>query len=220
MRKCAYICIQVYTILFIMRTVEKASERAMNWIKQKGGVVRSKEAISSGIYARTLTNLVRSKRLELVARGVYRLKSMQSQSNPDLVTTALSIRSGVICLISSLSFHRLTTQIPHEVSIALPEKSRTPRLSYPPIKVYRFRGKAYEEGIEKHNVDGVMVKIYNPEKTLADCFKFRNKIGLDVFLEALKKYRSLQRINTERLLKYARICRVEKQIRPYLEAII
>lgn len=92
-------------------------------------------------------------------------------------------------------------------------------MSYPPIKVHRFRGKAYEEGIDKQKIDGVVVKIYNAEKTLADCFKFRNKIGMDVFLEALKMYRSRKRINTEVIIKYARICRVEKQMSPYLEAI-
>jgi len=126
----------------------------------------------------------------------------------------------VICLISALSFHQLTTQIPHEVSFALPEKSRAPRLSYPPIKVHRFRGKAYQEGIEKHKIDGVVVKIYSSEKTLADCFKFRNKIGLDVFLEAIKMYRSRKRINVGVMINYARICRVEKQMRPYLEAVV
>jgi predicted transcriptional regulator of viral defense system len=193
--------------------------RAIKWARRQG-VFRNKAAKKAGIYSRTLTSLTEGGKLERLSRGSYRFKSNDQLSDPDLVTVALAVPNAVICLVSALSFHRLTTQIPHEVSFALPEKSRSPRLSYPLIKVHRFRGKAYEEGIETHKIDNVMVKIYNPEKTLADIFKFRNKIGLDIFLEALKMYRSRKRINTALMLKYARICRVEKQIRPYLEAVV
>jgi predicted transcriptional regulator of viral defense system len=140
-------------------------------------------------------------------------------SNPDLVTVAVSVPKAVICLISALSFHRLTTQIPHKVYIALPELTRSPRQDYPPLAIHRFRGKAFDEGIENHLIDGVNVKIYSPEKTLADCFKFRNKIGMDVVLEALKFYRSQKKFDIKAIMKYAKICRVEKQMRPYLEAM-
>lgn len=193
--------------------------RAIKWAKRQG-IFRNKAAKKAGIYSRTLTSLTEGGKLERLSRGSYRFKSNDQLSDPDLVTVALAVPNSVICLVSALSFHRLTTQIPHEVSFALREKSRSPRLSYPLIKVHRFRGKAYEEGIETHKMDNITVKIYNPEKTLADVFKFRNKIGLDIFLEALKMYRSRKRINTALMLKYARICRVEKQIRPYLEAVV
>ena len=203
-----------------MKLAKTASKRALEWSQHRGSFIRAKDAAAAGIHSRTLAKLKGEGKLEQLSRGTYRLKSQKTLSNPDLVIVAISAQNAVICLISALSFHRLTTQIPHEVSIAIREKSRSPRLSYPPLKVHRFRGKAYDEGIEKHRIDGVTVEIYNPEKTLADCFKFRNKIGLDVFLEALKMYRSRKRIHTEAMLKYARICRVEKQMRPYLEAIV
>lgn len=197
-----------------------ASKRALEWSKQQGGIIRTKDALAAGIHTRTIAELKNEGTFEVLSRGTYKIKSTKTLSEPDLITVALAVPNAVICLVSALSFHRLTTQIPHEVSFALPEKSRSPRLSYPLIKVHRFRGKAYEEGIETHKFDNVSVKIYNPEKTLADVFKFRNKIGLDIFLEALKMYRSRKGINTALMLKYARICRVEKQIRPYLEATI
>ena len=203
-----------------MKTTANATKRALDWSRNKGGFIRSKDATAAGIHTRTIAKLKKEGKLELLSRGTYRVKSEKTLSDPDLITVALAVPNAVICLVSALSFHRLTTQIPHEVSFALPEKSRSPRLSYPLIKVHRFRGKAYEDGIETHKIDNVHVKIYNPEKTLADIFKFRNKIGLDIFLEALKMYRSRKRINTALMLKYARICRVEKQIRPYLEAVV
>jgi len=202
-----------------MRTKISASKRAMKWIIQQGGMVRSKDAIAAGVYARTLTQLERKGKLEKIARGIYRLNSNKRISNPDLVTVALRIPKGVICLISALAFHKLTTQIPHKVYLALPELTRSPKLEYPPVVVHRFRGKAFEEGIDEILIDGVAVKIYNPEKTLADCFKFRNKIGMDVVLEALKFYRSRKKFDIIAIMKYAKICRVEKQMKPYIEAI-
>lgn len=202
-----------------MRTSISAFKRALQWITQQGGIVRSKDAIASGIYARTLTQLRKEGKLEQISRGIYRLATKNSISNPDLVTVAVSVPKGVICLISALSFHKLTTQIPHQVYVALPELTRSPKQGYPPLAIHRFRGKAFEEGIEKHFIDGVNVKIYNPEKTLADCFKFRNKIGMDVVLEALKFYRSRKKFDIKAIMKYAKICRVEKQMKPYLEAM-
>lgn len=202
-----------------MRTEISASKRAMTWIIQQGGVVRSKDAIAAGVYARTLTQLEKQGKLEKLARGIYRVNRSKRISNPDLVTVALRIPKGVVCLISALAFHKLTTQIPHKVYLALPELTRSPKLEYPPVAVHRFRGKAYKEGIDEFNIDGVTVKIYNPEKTLADCFKFRNKIGMEVVLEALKFYRSRKRFDINAIMKYAKICRVEKQMKPYIESI-
>ena len=126
----------------------------------------------------------------------------------------------MICLISALAFHELTTQIPHEVHLALPRGAEEPRLNHPPIKTYRFTGQAFTEGVEVQKIDGVSLRIYNPEKTLADCFKFRNQLGLDTVLEAVRFYRERRSIRVDDLMHYAGICRVKKILRPYIEAIL
>ena len=158
--------------------------------------------------------------IELVSRGIYRLAELPPISNPDLVTVSLRFPNAVICLISALAYHDITTQIPHEVSVAIPSNSRMPSLDYPPIRAHKFSHEAYKSGIDEYQIDEVTVRIYCPEKTLADCFKFRNKIGMDVVLEALKLYKTRRKFNIDDLLRYARICRVEKVMRPYLEATL
>ena len=158
--------------------------------------------------------------LEVVSRGVYRLAGSEPLGNPDLVTVATRVQGGVICLISALAFHEITTQIPHEVHVALQRGSEGPRLDYPPIRIYRFTGQAFTAGVEIDELDGISVRIYSLEKTLADCFKFRNKIGLDTAVEAVRFYRERRSVNVDALMHYAAICRVEKVIRPYLEAIL
>lgn len=137
-----------------------------------------------------------------------------------MVTVATRVQGGVICLISALAFHELTTQIPHEIHVALQRGAEIPRLDYPPIKLYWVSDKAYSAGAETHELDGVSVRIYSPEKTLADCFKFRNKIGLDTAVEAVRFYRERRTVNVDALMRYAGICRVEKVMRPYLEVIL
>jgi len=158
--------------------------------------------------------------LEAVSRGVYRLADSEPLGNPDLVTVASRVQGGVICLISALAFHELTTQIPHEVHVALLRGAEMPRLDYPPIKLYWVSNRAYSAGIETHELDGVSVRIYSPEKTLADCFKFRNKVGLDTALEAVRFYRERRNVKVDALMRYAELCRVEKVMRPYLEALL
>ncbi len=159
-------------------------------------------------------------KLERISRGVYRLAGSPPLGNPDLVTVAKRIPNGVICLISALAFYELTTQIPHEVHIALPPGAEEPRLDFPPIRTFRFGGKSFTEGIEAHWLDGVSVRVYSPEKTLADCFKFRNRIGMDTVIEALRFYRERRNVKVDELLHFAKICRVAKVMRPYLEAIL
>jgi predicted transcriptional regulator of viral defense system len=158
--------------------------------------------------------------LEVVSRGVHRLADSPPLGNPDLVTVAIRVPAGVICLISALAFHELTTQIPHQMHVALPRGSEEPRLPYPPIRTYRFSGRAFTEGVETHEIDGASVRIYSQEKTLADCFKFRNKVGLDTALEALRLYRERRSVRVDDLMYYATICRVDKIMRPYLEALL
>jgi len=183
-------------------------------------MVRSSEALRVGIHSRTLCQLREEGILEQVSRGIYHLANQATISNPDLVTVAMRIPKAVVCLISALAFHELTTQIPHAVYIALKKGAEPPRLEYPPISVHRFSAVSLNAGIEQHLLDGVKVRIYSPEKTLADVFKFRNKIGMDVVIEALNLYKTRKAFNLGELLKYAGICRIEKVMRPYLEAMI
>jgi len=129
------------------------------------------------------------------------------------------VPGAVICLISALAFHELTTQVPHAVDIALNKGDEPPRLDYPPLRLYWFSGPAYSEGVDTHVIDGTPVRIYSPEKTIADCFKLRRRVGLDVALEALKAYCQRPGFDPDTLLHYARICRVESVIKPYLEVL-
>jgi predicted transcriptional regulator of viral defense system len=195
-------------------------DRAVGIFKKHGGILRTAQAIRAGIHPGTLYVMRDSGALEVVSRGVYRLANSPPLGNPDLVTVAARVPGGVICLISALAFHELTTQIPHEVHVALPRGAEEPRLDHPPIKTYRFTGEAFTEGVEAHELDGVSVRIYSPEKTLADCFKFRNQVGLDTVVEAVRFYRERRSIKVDNLMRYAGICRVKKIIRPYLEAIL
>lgn len=195
-------------------------DKAIEIFRKYGGMLRTTQALRKGIHPSTLYALRDSGTLEMITRGVYRLADSEPLGNPDLVTVATRISGGVICLISALSFHGITTQIPHEVHVALPRGAEQPRLDYPPIMTYRFTGKAFTEGVVVHKIDGVDVRIYSPEKTLADCFKFRNKIGLDTVVEAIRFYRERRDIKVDELMHYASICRVQKIIRPYLEAIL
>lgn len=188
--------------------------------RQHGGQMRMSEALAQGI-SRTMLYSLRDKGIiEQVTRGVYRLAELPPMGNPDLVTVSLRFPNAVICLISALAFHGLTTQIPHEVSVAVPRNSRMPSLDFPPVNAHKFSEAAFKSGIEDHQVDGVMVRIYSAEKTLVDCFKFRNKIGMDVVLEALKLYKARKKFNLAKVLEYAKICRVEKVMKPYLEALL
>jgi predicted transcriptional regulator of viral defense system len=188
--------------------------------RRNGGQLRMSEAIAHGITRYMLYTLRDKRIIEQVSRGVYRLKELPPISNPDLVTVSLRYPNAVICLISALSYHNITTEIPHSVFIAVSRNSRIPSIDYPPIQVHRYSNEAYNVGIERHVIDGASVKIYTPEKTLADCFKFRNKIGMDVVLEALKLYKSRKKFDLEKLLMYSEVCRVKKIMMPYLEATI
>ena len=192
----------------------------MTVFRKHGGILRTSQALQAGIHPSTLYAMRDDGTLETVSRGVFRFADSEPLGNPDLVTVATRVQNGVVCLISALAFHEITTQIPHEIHVALQRGAETPRLDYPPIKLYWFSNRAYSAGVEAHELDGVSVSIYSPEKTLADCFKFRNKIGLDTAVEAVRFYRERRSINVDALMRYAAICRVEKVMRPYLEAIL
>jgi len=195
-------------------------QRAVSIFKQKGGMLRTTEVLKANIHSSTLYALVKNGKLERLSRGVYRLTDSPPLSNPDLILVAKRIPRGVICLLSALSFHNITTHIPHEIHIALSFGAEEPRLEYPPIRTFHFSNMAFTEGIQTHRIDGAKIRVYSPEKTLADCFKFRNRIGLDIAMEALKLYHDQGDIKTDEIMHFAKTCRVTKIMRPYLEAIL
>lgn len=197
-----------------------AAEKARQLIEGKGGIIRTADALHIGIHPRVFYSLRDRGLLERVSRGVYRLAEQKPLTDADLITVATRIPRAVVCLVSALAFHGITTQIPHAVSIALERGAESPRIEHPPVSVHRFSGESLTAGIEEHLIDGVTVRVYCREKTLADCFKFRNKIGMDVVLEALKLYRDQATFDIGKLLEYARICRVDRTMRPYLEAML
>jgi predicted transcriptional regulator of viral defense system len=198
----------------------KSVQDAIVRFRQHGGTLRTAEALRLGIHPRTLYAMRDSGVLERLSRGLYRLAALPPLSNPDLVTVALKVPQAVVCLVSALAFHELTTQVPHAVDVALHRGSGRPRLKYPPLRMFWFSGPAWNEGVETHPVDDVPVRIYSPAKSVADVFKYRAKIGLDVALEALKRYRRHHSFDVSELLHYARICRVEEVVKPYLEALL
>ncbi len=193
-------------------------ERAL--FRAHGGLLRMAEAMRLGISRNTLYAMRDAGAVERLSRGLYRLRGLPAAGNPDLVTIAKRIPQGVVCLISALAYHELTTQVPHEVYVALEKGAERPRIDYPPVRLFWFSGAAHGEGIETHKIDGVPVRIYNPEKTIADCFKFRNQLGMDVVVEALRLWHERRRRHVKALLEHARQCRVERVMRPYLEAIL
>jgi predicted transcriptional regulator of viral defense system len=184
------------------------------------GILRASKAIELGVPKHVLYEMVKTGELVREAQGIYRLSDSDPLGNPDLVQISIRVPRAVFCLISALYFHELTTQIPHSVYFALPRDVKTPKIQYPPIRVFHFSPKPYQAGIVEHELDGVKVKIYDREKTIADCFKFREKVGMDVALEAVKDYLRQPNVNVSLLMKYARIDHVEKIMRPYLEALL
>jgi len=184
------------------------------------GIFTAKDVELVGLSARELSRLRSTGEIICISRGVFQLADGSSPSAPDYAAIKIRVPDGVICLISALYHHELTTEIPRKIYIAVHRHANVPRIDYPPISVHRFSGKAFDAGIEEHKLDGFTVRVYSPEKTIADCFKFRNKIGMDIVLEALKIYKKRNRFKIDELLKYAKINRMEKIMTPYLEAML
>lgn len=186
--------------------------------RQHGGKLRLSEALAQGFNRYQFYQLRDEGLIKPVSRGLYRLAELPPIENPDLVAAVTRFPNAVLCLISALDWHGITTQIPHQVHLAVARDARLPVLDYPPVAGYRFSGQAFSAGIEKVDVDGITLNVYNLEKTLADCFKFRNRIGMDVVLEALELYRTRKTFRPGKLMEYARICRVANVMAPYVEA--
>jgi predicted transcriptional regulator of viral defense system len=203
----------------VVRSVAQTFTREVELFRRHGGSLRMSEALRLGVSRKILYAMRDAGVIDPLSRGLFRLSSLDPLGNPDLVTVAARVPQGVLCLISALAFHELTTQVPHAVDVALERGARKPRLDYPPTRFFWFSGPAFHEGIEMHRLDGAPVRVYDPEKTLADCFRYRNQIGMDVVLEALRLWRERRRKKLDALLKYARIRHVERAMRPYLEAM-
>jgi predicted transcriptional regulator of viral defense system len=193
-------------------------ERMLRLIETQG-LVRPRDLEAHGITRTQLARLVAEGLVLRQARGVYVAARHAPTAEHTLAHVAKRVPEGVFCLLTALRFHGLTTQSPAEVWIALPEKARRPRLDYPRLRVARFSGDALTEGIEKHRVEGVQLRIYSPAKTVADCFKYRNKVGIDVAVEALRDFSRKYRGRANELARFARLCRVSRIMQPYLDSI-
>jgi len=196
----------------------KGSGDPVLYLARTVGVLRARDVASHGIYRTALGRLVREGKLEHPGRGIYSLPGADVTEHHTLVEVSRRVSHGTICLLSALRFHGLTTQTPSEVWLAIDVKARKPNIGKPDLRIVRFSGKALEYGVEGHIIEGVTIRVTSPAKTVADCFKYRNKIGLDVALEALKDYRR-SRGSMDNLWKAAGVCRVAAVIRPYIEAI-
>jgi predicted transcriptional regulator of viral defense system len=183
------------------------------------GVIRPHDLEKRGISPQILYRLYQNGKVIRLARGLYATKDYQPTEHHSLVEVCSRIPKGVVFLLSALQFHDLTTQLPHEVWVAVKRPSRPVKIDLP-ARVFYLSTKAFIAGVEKHNIEGVWVKVYCPAKTVADCFMYRNKIGLDVALEALRDCLSKKKCSVDEILKYAKVCRVTNVIRPYLEAIV
>ena len=188
--------------------------------RENKGILRVSTAIKHGVPKHAIYEMLRKHDLVQEARGLFRLAEFEPLGNPDLVQVSILIPKSVICLISSLYIHGLTTQIPKQVYIALPQGVKERNIDYPPLRVFHLSKRPFLAGIENLVFDGIKVKVYDKEKTIADCFKFRERIGIDIAVEALKDYMSQSSPNMRRLMEYARINRVEKLVRPYIETLL
>ena len=188
-------------------------------LARKRGLIRPRDLEPLGLPRVTLTRLVRQGALTRVARGLYALPDRSVSEHTALAEVARKHPQAIVCLLSALRLHELTTQSPFEVWLAIPNKARPPKMDYPPLRIVRFSGAALTEGIEERSVDGVPVRVTSVARTVADCFKFRNKIGLDVALEALQESWRAKRVSMDELWRYAALCRVANVMRPYMECL-
>jgi predicted transcriptional regulator of viral defense system len=196
----------------------QTAKRAMQYVRRHG-LVRPRDLEAVGIPREYLLRLHRQGKLDRAGRGVYTLPDAATTERHTYAEVAKRVPDAVLCLLSALAFHEITTQNPASVWIALRQGARKPALVSPSLRVVRLSGPSLTDGIEQHQVEGVAVRVYSPAKTVADCFKFRNKIGLDVALEALKDSLRQKKASVNEIYRYAKICRVSNVIRPYMEAL-
>ena len=200
--------------------MRKKTEELVTFFKNNNGIARFSDILRAGFHPDSLKTLEKEKKVEKIARGIYRLTNYDFDEHPDLIIASLQAPRGVICLVSALSFHEVTVEIPKYVDIAIPRGTHTYRIKYPPVRFYRFDSKVWKAGIEEHKIEGFKIKVYNLAKTIADCFKFRNKIGMDVVRESLKIAITEKNTRPNEIMQYAKVCRVDSIIKPILEAML
>jgi len=200
-----------------MNPVITKRQQALTLLRTEG-LLRPADLQRKGLPPDYLRDFKRQNLAEMVARGTYVPVDHNHTENHSYAVVAKRVPHGVICLLSALSFHRLTTQNPSQVWLAVDQKAWAPRLAYPPIRLVRFSGEALTAGVEEHPVEGVKLRVYSVAKTIADLFKFRYKVGLDVAMEALRDGLKARRTTRDEIMRYARICRVAKVMQPYLES--
>jgi len=206
-------------VLLLPKMKTRDQKKALKAFRDHGGTLRTRDLMALGVHTDVLYALRQEGRIIELGRGLYRLTQTREAEHPDLAVVAARAPTAAVCLISALSFHGITTQIPSAVSLAVPRGSyHRIKLSIP-VTVYRFDPKTFPEGLETHRIGGMPLKIYGAARTVVDCFKFRNKLGLDIALEALRLGRQRKKLQNRELLHYARLLRVEKPMTPYLEAI-
>lgn len=186
----------------------------------KQSVVRPKDLVDAGLPKDYLHQLASEGVIEKLGRGLYRLPERDISQWANWMEAQRRVAKGVFCLMSALVFHRFTTQNPHELWIAIPNKAWRPEIDYPPVRYITMSGAALDEGVEKHNIEGVNLQVYSAAKTVADCFKFRRHVGIDVAIEALKEGWHERKFTMDELMHFAEICRVKKVIQPYAETIV
>jgi predicted transcriptional regulator of viral defense system len=219
--KMSTLFVPVETKLYYNRGVEPKSFReAREIFLQHNGLLRTTEALSLGIAPATLYRMRDGGRLHQESRGLYRLLEQEMNSAPELIKVSRLVTRGVICLTSALVFHKLTIYRPDAIYVALPRGSRQPKIEDLKLDVIRVSGDSYRRGIVQYKIDGIPVPIYDPAKTIADCFKFRSKVGIEVALSALKTYIKRPGAQVGDLREYARVNRGEAILQPYLEAIL
>ncbi len=193
-------------------------QKAMQYMRQHG-IVRSRDIEAIGVPREYLARLHRQGKLNRLGRGIYILPDTPITEHHSYAEVVKRVPEAVLCLLSALAFHEITTQNPSSVWIALRKGARKPAVTSPSLRIVRLTGSSLTEGIETHPVEGVPVRVFSAAKTVADCFKFRNKIGLDVAIEALKDCVRQKKANINEIYRYAKICRVSNVIRPYMEAL-
>lgn len=218
---CVVFCRYILTTTDLMQHHDgmKSSHQTILDLAAQRGLIRSRDLDALGLPSVTLTRLVRQGLLTRVGRGLYARPDRSVSEHGTLAEVARKHPQAIVCLLSALRVHDLTTQSPFEVWLAIPNKARAPKIDYPPLRIVRFSGAALTDGIEEHQIDGVNVRVTNVARTVADCFKFRNKIGLDVAMEALKEAWRAKRASMDELWRYATLCRVANVMRPYMESL-
>jgi predicted transcriptional regulator of viral defense system len=197
----------------------KTSHQTILDLAAQRGLIRPRDLNALGLPSVALTRLVRQGLLTRVGRGLYANTDRSVSAHGTLAEVACKHPQIIVCLLSALRVHDLTTQSPFEVWIAIPNKARATKMDYPPLRIVRFSDSALTDGVEDHPIDGVTVRVTNIARTVADCFKFRNKIGLDVAIEALQEAWRAKRITMDELWRYAKLCRVANVMRPYMESL-